>query len=100
MNVLPRMSTHQIAQRKADLVYRQLVGGDLIKERLERLVAVLIDEGDPHRCLLEPLERGHPAEAAPEDEHVLLGDRASEIHARSPFVTPLSRRQLRWSGNL
>src|SRR5262249_29947340 len=87
------MSAEQIAQGKADLVDGQLVRGHLVEERLEGLVAVLIDERDADRSLLERLERGHSAEAPPEDEHVRLGDRALGIHARSPFVTASSQQQ-------
>src|SRR5262249_56598150 len=89
----PRTPVQQIAEGKADLVDRQLVRGYLIKEWLEGLVPVLVDEGDADRCLLERLERGHSAEATSEDEHVRLGDRASGIHARSPFVTSTYRRR-------
>ena len=58
----------EVAQRVPDGDRLQQVGGDLVQERLERVVVVLVDEHDVHVGVLELACGADAGEAAAEDD--------------------------------
>ena len=67
------MAVQQFADRVADLGRPELVGGDLIEQRLERVVVVLVDDREPDRRVAQLLRRADAAEAGAEDHDMWLG---------------------------
>ena len=57
------------AQRRRDLPLREDPGGHLVEQRLEEVVVVPIDEGDPDRSTAQDLGREQAAEASADDQH-------------------------------
>ena len=89
----------QVAQRMAAGRRLQQVGGDLVQQRLERVVVVPVDEHDVHVGVLELAGRTHAPEAAAEDEDpgtvgsrsVVVGCRlAPGCQLRTPHVVACS----------
>ena len=58
----------EVAQRVPDLRRLQQGGGDLVQERLKRVVVVLVDDYDVHVRLLQRARRTHAREAAAENQ--------------------------------
>ena len=77
-----RLVVEQVAQRVPDRGRLQQVGGDLVQERLERVVVVLVDDRDVDVGVLELAGGADAPEAAAEDEHV--GTARVSIRSSSP----------------
>ncbi len=56
------------AQRRRDLPRRQHAGRDLVEQRLEQMLVVLVDQRDLDRLVLERLDGADAAEAAADDD--------------------------------
>ena len=56
------------AQRRRDLPRRQDAGRDLVEQRLEQMLVVLVDQRDLDRLVLERLDGADAAEAAADDD--------------------------------
>ena len=70
----------QLADRVADLGGAELVGGDLVQERLEGVVVVLVDDGKLDGGVAELLRGADASEAGTEDDDVghILGCRGHD----------------------
>ena len=65
-----RVPVQQLADRVADLGRPELVGGDLIQQRLKRVVVVLVDDREPHRRVAQFLRGPDAAETGAQDHDV------------------------------
>ena len=83
----------EIAHRVADRGLLEEAGGDLVQERLERVVVVLVDEHDVDVALLQPVSRSDAREAAAEDEHP--GSRAVRVGAIAHLTPRVGPRVVR-----
>ena len=63
-----RMVVEQVAERMADRGRLEEVGRDLVQERLERVVVVLVDDEDVGGCILQLLGRSDACEPAAQDQ--------------------------------
>ena len=62
------LTAHEIAQRVSDRTRLEQARGELIQERLEGVVVVLVDEHDVRRGVLQLVRSANAGEASAEDE--------------------------------
>ena len=60
-----RVAMQQLADRVADLGRAELVGGDLVEQRLKRVVVVLVDDREADRGVAQFLRAPMPPKPAP-----------------------------------
>ena len=85
----------EVAQRMPDLRRLQQGRGDLVQERLERVVVVLVDDHDVHVRLLQRARRTHTREAAAEDQDARSRRLLVICHVSPPPATNLGGRSRR-----
>ena len=73
----------EVAQRVPDRRPLQQAGGDLVEERLEGVVVVLVHDHDVHVRLLQRARRADAREAAAEDQDA----RARRLPSSDIFAT-------------
>ena len=66
-----RIVPQHVAYGGRDLALREDPGGHLVQQGLEEMVIGPVDEGDPHVGPFEGTGGEQPAEAAPDDDHVV-----------------------------
>ena len=76
------VAAHDAAHRVGDVGRLDQPGGQLVQQRLEQVVVVLLEQGDPHRRLElgQGLDRRQPGEPSPDDDN-----------ARRPVAVPRPR---------
>src|SRR5262245_32174888 len=87
VDVEPRVAlvVEEVADRMPDRGLLQEARRDLVQERLEGVVVVLVDEHDVDVGLLQLLGRADPAKAASEDEDARPRLVRSLAHVRSRY---------------
>ena len=71
LHVHVRVATKRLAKRRRDIARPDLRGGDLVEQRLELVVVVLVDQRDLHVVALGQLARApEPGKAAADDHDV------------------------------
>ena len=81
----------ETAQRAHHVARGKLGRGDLVQQRLELVVRVLVDQGDRHSGLAEFLGAGDAGEPGADDDDACRASRLSRRHARVRTVPPRQR---------
>jgi hypothetical protein len=80
--------TEDRARRLCDFVGRERRSGDLVQQRLKKVVIAAVDEDNVNWGIAQVLDQGQACETAPHNDHALLWERwAGELdrwsHLRS-----------------
>jgi hypothetical protein len=78
---------HDGADRRGDVRRRQARGGDLVKQRLEQMVIVLVDEGDVEWRIRQRRGGGKSAKSGAENDHARARGGIGAVHDQASSAT-------------
>ena len=87
-------AAQHVADGRRDLPLGEDAGGHLVEEGLEEVMVGPVDDGDPHRRPLQGPGREEAAEAAPEDDDVVVGLHAAYDRAARTAVPSVAHRRV------